>query len=52
MYYIVECFRLPIYMGALPDLQTVCLGLFVALASLLIGYLMFVKFSDTFVYYV
>ena len=52
MYYIVECFRLPIYMGALPDLQTACLGLFVALASLLIGYLMFAKFSDTFVYYV
>jgi ABC-2 type transport system permease protein len=52
MYYIVECFRLPIYLGTLPDLQTAGWGLLVAVASLLIGYMVFAKFSDTFVYYV
>ena len=52
MYYIVECFRLPIYMGELPHFQTVCLALLVSLASLVIGYLVFTKLSDTFVYYV
>ncbi len=52
MYYIVECFRLPIFLGVLPSLQTACLALLVAVASLLIGYLVFTKFSDTFVYYV
>lgn len=52
MYYIVECFRLPIFMGDLPHLQTVCLALLVSVASLVIGYLVFTKLSDTFVYYV
>ena len=52
MYYIVECFRLPIYMGELPQFQTVCLALLVSVATLLIGYLVFTKLSDTFVYYV
>ena len=52
MYYIVECFRLPIYLGELPNLQTVCLALFVSVATLVIGYVVFSKLSDTFVYYV
>lgn len=52
MYYIVECFRLPIYMGELPNFQTVCVALLVSVASLVIGYLVFTKLSDTFVYYV
>jgi len=52
MYYIVECFRLPIYMGELPNFQTVCVALLVSSASLVIGYLVFTKLSDTFVYYV
>jgi ABC-2 type transport system permease protein len=52
MYYIVECFRWPIYMGELPNFQIVCLALLVSVASLVIGYLVFTKLSDTFVYYV
>lgn len=52
MYYIVECFRLPIYLGELPNLQTVCLALLVSVTTLVIGYVVFSKLSDTFVYYV
>ena len=52
MYYIIECFRLPIYMGQLPNLQTIFLALIVSVANLVIGYLVFAKLSDTFVYYV
>ena len=52
MYYIVECFRLPIYMGELPHLQTVSLALLVSVATLVTGYIVFSKLSDAFVYYV
>ena len=52
MYYLIECFRLPIYMGELPNFQTACLALLVSVASLVVGYLVFTKLSDTFVYYV
>jgi ABC-2 type transport system permease protein len=52
MYYIVECFRWPIFMGELPNLETFCMALAVAVVTLIIGYLLFAKLSDTFVYYV
>jgi ABC-2 type transport system permease protein len=52
MFYIVECFRWPIFMGELPHLETCCLALLVATVSLLIGYLVFTKYADTFVYYI
>jgi ABC-2 type transport system permease protein len=52
MYYIVECFRLPIYLGEFPNYQTICLAFLVSVASLVIGYVVFTKLSDTFVYYV
>lgn len=52
MYYILECFRLPIYMGQIPNTETCLLALICAVVSLLVGYMVFAKLSDTFVYYV
>jgi ABC-type polysaccharide/polyol phosphate export permease len=52
MFYIVECFRRPIFQGELPNLEICCLGFLVAAASLAIGYLVFSRLSDRFVYYV
>ncbi len=51
-YYLVECFRLPIYLGEIPDLQTICLAFLVAVAALWIGYRVFTNLADAFVYYV
>jgi ABC-2 type transport system permease protein len=51
-YYIVECFRVPIYMGEIPNLQCIVLALLVSTTSLLIGYRVFTKLADSFVYYV
>ena len=52
MFYIVECFRSPIFQGELPNLEICGLGFLVAAACLAIGYLVFSRLSDLFVYYV
>jgi len=52
MFYIIECFRQPIFLGELPSLETFYMALFVAGATLWVGYKVFTKLSDTFVYYV
>ena len=52
MYYIVECFRQPIFLGELPSLDTFYMAIFVAGATLWVGYKVFTKLSDSFVYYV
>jgi ABC-2 type transport system permease protein len=51
-YYLVECFRLPIYQGEIPELQTVFLAFLVAAVTLGIGYKVFAHLADAFVYYV
>ena len=52
MYYIVECFRSPIFAGTLPAPEVFGIGLALALSTLLLGYLVFIKLSDNFVFYV
>jgi ABC-2 type transport system permease protein len=52
IFYIVECFRLPIYQGVMPDLQSITLAFLVAVVTLWIGYRVFANLADTFVYYV
>jgi ABC-2 type transport system permease protein len=52
MYYIIECFRQPIFLGKLPSLDTFYMAIFVAGVTLWVGYKVFTRLSDTFVYYV
>src|SRR4030042_2718252 len=52
MYYLVECFRLPIYKGQLPGPQLILCAMFVSVGALLIGYWVFSKLADEFVYYI
>jgi ABC-2 type transport system permease protein len=51
-YYLVEVFRLPIYMGEIPDLLTIVLAFLVSAVTLGIGYKVFARLNDAFVYYV
>jgi len=52
MYYLVECFRQPIVAGTLPDVNLVLMAGGISLATLFVGYAIFHRLSDKFVYYV
>jgi ABC-type polysaccharide/polyol phosphate export permease len=52
MYYLVECFRIPIYQGTIPNISMIAISALVAIASLVIGYIVFTRSEDDFVYYV
>lgn len=52
MYYFVECFRCPIYNGELPSLGIIAMSVVIAVMTLIIGYRVFIKAEDDFVYYV
>jgi ABC-2 type transport system permease protein len=52
MYYILECFRMPIYLGALPDSGTLVGAVISAIVVLFIGSWVFVRKSDEFPYYI
>lgn len=51
MYYIVEAFRAPIYRGALPDPYSLLVGFLSGLAALVVGWWVFSKSAERFVYY-
>jgi ABC-2 type transport system permease protein len=52
MYYIIDCFRAPIYMGHLPDpLHVLWAGLSAAVVFIA-GIVLFNKLSDDFIYYI
>lgn len=51
MYYILECFRMPIYLGVLPNLDIIIKAFILATLSLLIGGWLFARKSDEFAYY-
>jgi ABC-type polysaccharide/polyol phosphate export permease len=51
MYHLIKIFRLPIYGGELPTLETLLIGTAIALFTLLAGWLIFSKKSDEFAYY-
>lgn len=52
MYYFIECFRHPIYNGELPSLGIIAMSVLTAAVTLIIGYGVFTKAEDNFVYYV
>jgi len=52
MYYIIDCFRAPLYLGQLPDpLNVVWAGLS-ALVVFIAGIVLFTRLSDDFIYYI
>ncbi|MBC8492494.1 MAG: ABC transporter permease [Chloroflexi bacterium] len=52
MYYLVECFRAPIYDGVLPPTEYLAYGGLAALVALIVGWWFFSRSADRFVYYV
>ena len=52
MYYIVECFRSPLYQGQIPDLLHLLGAAIPALIILVIGYKVFTDWSDDFIFYI
>ena len=51
MYYFLECFRLPIYEARVPSPEVIAFALGASIASLLIGWWVFSKNENAFVYY-
>jgi ABC-2 type transport system permease protein len=51
MYYFVECFRLPIYGGTVPPPEMVFFAGLAALVALLVGWWLFSRNQNAFVYY-
>ena len=52
MYYFIECFRYPIYNGELPSLGIIAMSALLVVVTLVVGYRVFTKAEDDFVYYV
>lgn len=52
MYYILECFRMPIYLGVLPEANIIAKALLAAVLSLFLGGWLFARKSDEFTYYI
>lgn len=52
MYYLVECFRAPIYDGALPPIEYLAYGGLAAVVALVVGWWFFCRSADRFAYYV
>lgn len=52
MYYIIDCFRAPIYLGHLPDFMNVFWAGLSALVVFIGGIVLFTKLSDDFIYYI
>ena len=52
MYYLIECFRMPIYKGHLPDTSMIAISGLISVVTLVIGYVVFTRNEDDFVYYV
>jgi len=52
MYYIIDCFRAPLYLGQLPDPLNVCWAGLSALVVLIALIVLFTRLSDDFIYYI
>ena len=52
MYYLVECFRTPLYKGIAPDINTVAMCAILAIVSFTIGHIVFKRSEDSLIYYV
>lgn len=51
MYHIIKIFRMPLFEGVLPDVNTLAAATVVSLFTLVFGWLFFSRRADTFVYY-
>jgi ABC-2 type transport system permease protein len=52
MYYFVECFRAPLYGGQLPGWEILMVATALSGISLLLGYKIFIRLADDFIFYV
>ena len=52
MYYYVECFRIPLYVGQLPGWDVLTVAIAISFISLLLGYKAFNRLGDDFIFYV
>lgn len=52
MYYIIDCFRAPIYLGQLPDPMNIFWAGLSALVVFIGGFALFTKLSDEFIFYI
>jgi ABC-2 type transport system permease protein len=52
MYYIIECFRTPIYLGHLPEPGTIFWAALSAVVVFIAGTISFAKLSDSIIYYI
>ena len=52
MYYIIDCFRTPIYLGCLPPFMHVVWAALSALVIFIVGVVLFAKWADDFIYYI
>jgi ABC-2 type transport system permease protein len=50
LYYLLEVFRQPIYLGKLPDLQTLVVSCLLSLLTLILGWWTFTRKADEFAY--
>lgn len=51
MYYLIECFRAPLYRGTLPPTEYLAYGGLTAVAAIIVGWWFFCRLSDRFAYY-
>jgi ABC-2 type transport system permease protein len=52
MYYIIDCFRSPIYLGHLPPFMHIVWAGLSALVIFIVGTVLFAKLADDFIYYI
>lgn len=52
MYYFVECFRAPLYGGNLPSWEILGVAAALSAISILLGYKVFIRLADDFIFYV
>lgn len=52
MYYIIQCFRDPLYGGSLPSMSSLGISFLAALALLGLGWVFFKRYEEDFVFYV
>jgi ABC-type polysaccharide/polyol phosphate export permease len=52
MYYILECFRMPIHLGKIPDIETLFGAMLSATLALFVGSWIFARKSNEFPFYI
>ncbi len=52
MYHLVRCFRDPVYYGTAPEVTTLLFSILISAGALIIGYIVFKRLEDLFIYHV